>query len=183
MTRHARPLRASFAWMIAILIAAAVPAAGCGPSDEEMIRAAKQLDADFVKAVNKEDLDAVMATYWNNPQVMMFPTGSLIAKGLEAIRAGYKSFFEGTNVKEFKLSKQEYRVLGDAVLGYGLFSLTTVPSLGPEVKIEGRYTEIVAKRDGRWVYVVDHPSVPLSPNAPAEHQTEMIQPGLPPPSE
>lgn len=183
MTRHAGPLRLPFALLIGCLLATALPLAGCGPSEEEMIKAAKQLDADFVKAVKKEDVDAVMATYWNNPQVVMFPTGTMMVKGPDAIRAGYKAFFEGTNVKEFTVSKQEYRVLGDTVLGYGLFSLTTVPSLGPEIRIDGRYTEIVAKRDGAWVYIVDHASVPLSPNAPAEPHAETIQPGLPPPSE
>lgn len=183
MTRHARPLCAPFALLIALLIAATLPIAGCGPSEEEMIKSARQLDADFVKAMKKEDVDAVMATYWNDPQVVMFDTGEMMVKGPEAIRKGYKSFFEGTNVKEFTLAKQEYRVLGDAVLGYGLFSLTTVPSLGPEVKIDGRYTEIIAKRDGKWVYTVDHASVPLNPNAPAEHNTETIQPSLPPPAE
>lgn len=183
MTRYVRPIMAPFALLIAVLIATALPLAGCGPSEEEMIKAARQLDADFVKAMKKEDVDAVIATYWKDPQVMMFPTGKMLAKGPDAIRAEYKAFFEGTNVKEFALSKQEYRVLGDAVLGWGLFKLTTVPSLGPEVTIEGRYTEIVAKHDGKWVYTVDHASVPLSPNAPAARHTETIQPGLPPPSE
>ena len=183
MTRDARSSRIPFSLVIVCLLAAALPQAGCGPSEGEMIKAAKQLDADFVKALKKEDVDAVMATYWNDPQVVMFDTGRMMVKGPEAIRASYKEFFEGTNVKDFSLGKKEYRVLGDAVLGYGLFSLTTVPSLGPEVKIDGRYTEIVAKRQGRWVYIVDHASVPLSPNAPAEANTETIQPGLPPPSE
>jgi uncharacterized protein (TIGR02246 family) len=179
MTRHARPLPL----LIALVLAAVLPLAGCGPSEEEMLKAARQVDADFIKAMKKEDVDAVMAIYWNDPKVVMLPTGDMIAKGPDAIRAGYKAFFEGTNVKEFKMTKQEYRVLGDAVLGWGLFTLTTVPSLGPEVTIEGRYTEIIAERDDKWVYVFDHASVPLSPNAPAEPHVETIQPGLPPPSE
>lgn len=183
MTRHASPLRAPFALLIAFLIAAIPPIAGCGPSEEEMIKAARQVDADFLKAMKKEDVEAVMATYWNNPQVVMFDTGQMMVKGPDAIRKGYAAFFDGTNVKEFTMSKQEYRVLGDAVLGYGLFSLTTVPSLGPEVKIDGCYTEIIAKRDGKWVYILDHASIPIIPNAPAERHTETIQPGLPPPSE
>ena len=183
MTRHPGSLRLPLALLIGCLLAAALLLPGCGPGEEEMIQGARQLDADFVKAMKKEDVDAVMATYWNDPQVVMLPADAMLAKGPDAIRAGYKKFFEGTNVKEFRLTKQEYRVLGDAVLGWGLFTLTTVPSLGPEVTIEGRYTEIIAKRDGKWVYTVDHASVPLNPNAPAEHNTETIQPGLPPPAE
>jgi len=183
MTRHARPLPLPFALLTALALAGALPLAGCGPTEEEMVKAARQVDADFTKAMMKEDVDAVMATYWNDPKVVMLPTGDMIAKGPDAIRAGYKAFFEGTNVKEFKVTKQKYRVLGDAVLGWGLFTLTTVPSLGPEVTIEGRYTEVIAERDGKWVYVLDHASVPLSPNAPAKANVETIQPGLPPPSE
>jgi ketosteroid isomerase-like protein len=117
----------------------------------------------------------------NSPQVVMFDTGEMMVKG--PTRSAGVHVVLRWDGREVLMAKQEYRVLGDAVVGYGLFSLTTVPSLGPEVKIDGRYTEIIAKRDGKWVYILDHASIPISPNAPAEAHIESIQPGLPPPSE
>jgi uncharacterized protein (TIGR02246 family) len=133
----------------------------CGPDPQEMIREAKHLDQRFQEAFNSEDLDRLMETYWNNPDVVFMPTNVTILRGPEAIRAGYKAFFEGTNVKRFKLTNREYRALGNIVLGWGRFKLTTTPSLGPEVSIEGRYTEIIGKRDGAWVYLHDHASIPV----------------------
>ena len=37
---------------------------------------------------------------------------------------------------------------------------------GPQI-IEGRYTDVKRMHDGKWVYVMDHASVPLPPPPPA----------------
>ena len=29
--------------------------------------------------------------------------------------------------------------------------------------MKGRFTEVFGRRDGKWVYLIDHPSVPLPP--------------------
>jgi uncharacterized protein (TIGR02246 family) len=128
-----------------------------------MIEEAKALDARFEEAFNNEDVEAMVACYWDDPEVVSMPPAQMIVKGIEGVREDFQTFLEGTNVKKFKLRKPQYRVLGDAVLGWGKFRLTTVPSLGPEVTIDGRYVEIVEKKDGKWVYVMDHASVPMSP--------------------
>ncbi len=134
---------------------------GCGPDPQEMIREAERLDERFQEAFNNEDIDRLMENYWDDPEVVFMPTDATIMRGPEAIRAGYEAFFEGTNVKRFKLKKREYRVHGDVVVGWGRFELTTMPSLGPEVSIEGRYSEVIGKRDGEWVYLHDHASIPM----------------------
>ena len=55
--------------------------------------------------------------------------------------------------------------LGDVVLGSGTWKLTIPAKPKPQV-MEGRYSDVKAMRDGRWVLVMDHASVPLPP-APA----------------
>ncbi len=182
MTHLVRRIPMSLLFLVVIL-PAALALSSCRPSHKRMIKEAKLLDERFVEAFKKEDLDGVMVTYWNDPNVMMFPAGAMSAKGYDAIKASYKAFFDGTNVKDFQVKDQNYEVHGDVVIGWGLFSLTTVPSIGPEVKIDGRYTEVIAKRKGQWVYILDHPSVPLAPNATAQKDEEMVKPALPPPSE
>jgi ketosteroid isomerase-like protein len=180
MTRPARRIPMSFLILVAIL-PAALALSGCSPSHKKMIKEAKNLDQRFAEAFRKEDLEGVMATYWNDPDVVMLPAGAMSAKGYDAIKASYKAFFDGTNVKAFQLKDQNYAVHGDVVIGWGFFSLTTVPSIGPEVKLDGRYTEVIAKRKGKWVYILDHPSVPMVPNA-MKHE-EMVKPPPPPLSE
>ena len=34
---------------------------------------------------------------------------------------------------------------------------------GEPLQMEGRYTDAKAERDGKWVYLVDHASVPIPP--------------------
>jgi ketosteroid isomerase-like protein len=182
MTRPARRIPMSFLVLVAIL-PAALALSGCSPSHKEMIKEAKRLDQRFAEAFRKEDLEGVMATYWNDPNVVMLPAGAMSTKGYDAIRASYKAFFDGTNVKNFQLKDQNYAVHGDVVIGWGFFSLKTVPSIGPEVKIDGRYTEVIAKRKGKWVYILDHPSVPMAPNAMAPKNEEAVKPPPPPLSE
>jgi uncharacterized protein (TIGR02246 family) len=129
-----------------------------------MIREAERLDARFQAAFNNEDLDRIMENYWDDPEVVFMPTDTTIARGHDAIRAGYKAFFAGTNVKRFRMNNRTYRVHGDVVLGWGTFKLTTAPSLGPEASIEGRYSEVIGERDGEWVYLHDHASIPMRPD-------------------
>jgi len=34
--------------------------------------------------------------------------------------------------------------------------------------MEGRFSDVKAVRDGKWVYVMDHASIPVPPPLPAE---------------
>ena len=41
------------------------------------------------------------------------------------------------------------------------------------VEAMGRYTDVKAQRDGKWVYIIDHASVPLPPpSATADQEVE-----------
>jgi uncharacterized protein (TIGR02246 family) len=163
MARALKRIGTSSIVILVVVFVSTLSFPACGPSPETMIEEAKALDARFEEAFNNEDVEAMVACYWDDPEVVSMPPAQMIVKGIEGVREDFQTFLEGTNVKKFKLRKPQYRVLGDAVLGWGKFRLTTVPSLGPEVTIDGRYVEIVEKKDGKWVYVMDHASVPMSP--------------------
>ena len=164
MARALKRIGTSSIVILAVVFVSALSFPACGgPSPETMIEEAMALDARFEEAFNKEDIDGLVACYWDDPEVVSMTPAQMIVKGTDAIREDFQSFLEGTNVKKFKLRKPQYRVLGDAVLGWGKFRLTTIPSLGPEVTLDGRYLQIVEKKDGKWVYVLDHASVPMSP--------------------
>jgi len=165
MTHASR--RTSTGWLpsLAIVILGTALLAGCGPDPSVMIKEARKLDERFTQAFTSEDLDAIMATYWNDPGLVSMPLGQMLLKGPDQVREDFKAFFEGTNVKSFAFRTQEYRVHGDVVIGWGTFKVVTDPSLGPEVTIKGRYTEVIGERDGEWVYLVDHASLPMTPKA------------------
>ena len=55
--------------------------------------------------------------------------------------------------------------------------LSTVPANGDGTStvLQGRYSDVKAQRDGQWVYIMDHASVPLPP-APAAAPADSAAP-------
>jgi ketosteroid isomerase-like protein len=149
----------------ALLIAGILLISGCGPkgdSPEKMIAEAKALDQRFFDAYNKGDVDAIMATYWNSPDLVSFPPGAMMAKGFEAVRQGMLKEFSGPRGK-LELVDANYKVAGDIVYCWGTWRWTMAPPEGPPIEVLGRYSDIKAKRDGKWVFVMDHASAPMPP--------------------
>jgi ketosteroid isomerase-like protein len=151
-----------------VLVAALSLVLGCAsqpkaPDTATMLAKAGALNQAFVDAVNRGDADAVASMYWDSPDVALFPPDTLEARGYAAIREGYaKMFAEMRNVK-LEITESHEMPAGDVVIGYGLFHLTGSAPDGSPVDRTGRYTDVKAERDGKWVYLVDHASLPLSP--------------------
>lgn len=140
---------------------------GCAPrgeNPEQMIAAAKALDQRFLEAYSKTDVDGVMACYWNSPDLVNYPPGAMEERGWQAVKDGIAEFFASAPGLKAELLETNYRVAGDVVFGWGKWRIT-IPTGGEPMVISGRYTDIKARRDGKWVYVLDHASVPLPPPA------------------
>lgn len=140
---------------------------GCAPqgdSPEQMIAAAKALDQQFVEAYSKGDVDGVMATYWNSPELVSYSPDAMEARGWQAVRDGLATFFTSTSGAKLELLETNYKVAGNVVFGWGKWRLT-IPAGGDKpMEMLGRYSDVKAKRDGKWVYIFDHASVPLPPS-------------------
>ena len=122
--------------------------------------AAQLVDQAWVKAMKANDLEATMALYAPDA-VAYFPDGDF--KGKEAIRKSWTDFLAMFTVKD-ATSQGTYETTGDTSLGWGFWSLTVVPKGGGEpIAMKGRATVVVRKIGGKWLYVVDHASVPLPP--------------------
>jgi uncharacterized protein (TIGR02246 family) len=122
--------------------------------------AAQVVDQAWVKAIKANDLEAIMALYAPDA-VAYFPDGDY--KGKPAIRKSWTDFLAAFTVKD-ATSEGTYDTTGDTSLGWGYWSMTVVPKGGGEpIAMKGRATVIVKKIGGKWLYVVDHASVPLPP--------------------
>ena len=142
--------------------APATPPPPPGPTPAEMVSAANALDQQFVEAFNKGDADAMMATYWNSPNLVSFnPEGG--GQGFDAAKAGIAGMLAAMAGAKLELYDIHNDVHGDVVLGWGRWRLTMPAAKGPAQTMEGRYTDLKAQKDGRWVYVMDHASVPVPP--------------------
>jgi len=150
------------------LMALAVSAACApkGPAPAEMVAAADAVDQKFLDAFNKPDLDALMTTWWNNADVVSIGLDGKPVKGFEAVKGGYDGTLKGLHGAKLEFTDRHNIASGDLVLGYGTWKATIPTEKGPPTVMEGRYSDVKAFRDGKWVYVMDHGSVPLPP-APA----------------
>ena len=118
---------------------------------------AAEVEAAWVKAVKAGDLEAVVALY--APDATLWVPGQKEATGTEAIRASYAGMLGANTVQDVTLSDTKYRRMGDSAAGWGRFTMTLVPkSGGAPVTMQGRFTEVVERRNGKWVYVADHAS-------------------------
>jgi uncharacterized protein (TIGR02246 family) len=111
----------------------------------------------FISSFKAGNADAVAACYAEDA-VMWFPGGP-IAKGGTAIRDGFAGYLEGVTVKDVELMAMGQKALGDAKVSWGTYAIRVVDkATGAESVQHGRYTDVSKLIDGRWLYIVDHPS-------------------------
>ena len=126
---------------------------------------AQMVDQAWVKAMKANDLEATLALYAPDA-VAYFPDGDF--KGKEAIRKSWTDFLAAFTVKD-ATSEGTYETAGDTSLGWGYWSMTVVPKGGGDpIPMKGRATVVVKKIGGKWLYIVDHASVPLPPPPPSK---------------
>lgn len=156
--------------LASVLVAAACapappapPPAPAGPTPAEMVSAANALDQRFSEAFNKGDAAAAMALYWNSPDLASYPPDNMGIRGWTAVNAAMTETMKGMAGVKFEIIEPRNEAHGGVVLGSGRWKLTIPAAKGPATVIEGRYTDVKAQKDGKWVYIVDHASVPLPP--------------------
>jgi ketosteroid isomerase-like protein len=137
---------------------------GCGSSSspEKMVAAAAALDQQYVDALNKGDVAAVMALYPSNAEIVSYaPDGSRL-QGWQAIRDYYAKSIESAPGAKYEFTSTHNKAVGNVVLGWGTFRGKIEGKGGPPVVIEGRYTDVKTARGGKWGYIMEHGSL-LSP--------------------
>jgi ketosteroid isomerase-like protein len=148
---------------VAFYLGACAPK-GESESREQMVAEAKALDQRFVEAYNKGDAEAIAATYWNSPDVVSYPPGELEIRGWNNLKEGFVKEFSAMAGGKLELMDEKYMVAGDVVISWGKWRYTMSQ---PPMEMIGRFTDVKAKRDGKWVYLLDHASAPMPP-PPAE---------------
>ncbi len=155
--------------LLALLSTAAI-ATACAPAAPDaaaMVAGANAVDSAFQAAFNAGDIDAVMATYWNSPDLVFISLDGVGSTGAESVRADMAGLFASMPGATVEFINPHNVAEGSVVLGWGGFRIT-MPGDGGVVT--GRYSDVKAMRDGKWVYLMDHASVPLPP--PAAEGTE-----------
>ncbi len=118
----------------------------------------------FLAGMKANDADAVAACYADDA-IIWFPGGPM-AKGRTAIRDGFAGYMASMTVKDAVLSQMGEEALGDTRVTWGTYAITLVDKKTAAESVEhGRYVDVQKKIDGRWQYIVDHPSDDPAPVA------------------
>lgn len=109
-----------------------------------------------VKAWNRGDLEAFMASYWRSPD-LRFASGSTPVRGwADALRRYRTNYPDRTDMGELTLSDFEVTILApDAATVFGRWRLGQAAEQG------GLFTLVLRKIDGRWLIIHDHTSAGL----------------------
>lgn len=111
----------------------------------------------FVAGFKSGNADTVAACYAEDA-IIWFPGGSM-AKGRAAIRDGFAHFLGGVTVKDAVLTTIGEAAMGDTRTAWGTYVITVVDKTTKAETVQsGRFTDVSKKIDGRWLYIVDHPS-------------------------
>lgn len=127
----------------------------------------KDLDQAFVKAMKDNDIAAVTALY--DEKAVLYPPDAMEAKGAKAIGQGFASLLSQFRITDFRFDDHAVESEDDLSLSWGRFTMVMVPRAGgAEQKVEGRFTGIAKKKDGKWKYIADHASFVFTPPPPAK---------------
>jgi ketosteroid isomerase-like protein len=98
---------------------------------------------------------------------LLFPPDAMMVKGSDSLRNMFVQFLATMKGCRLEMKETHQMPVGEVVLGWGLWRLTMpAPDSGSApIEMLGRYTDVKAERDGKWVYLMDHASVPVPPDA------------------
>lgn len=121
-----------------------------------MTESPEQLHSRFQDAFNRQDLDSIVALY--EPGAVLAGGGGPV-QGTDAIREAYRGFLAmrpAINLRTLGVNRA-----GDLAMLHGKWILHQTAPDGGQTRREGRNTETARLQpDGRWLFVIDNPSVP-----------------------
>jgi uncharacterized protein (TIGR02246 family) len=124
--------------------------------DAGMIESPEDLHVKFQEAFNRHDLDAIVALY--EPRAVLV-RGDGLAEGIDAIREAYRQSLGAHTT----IDLQTLRTVrcAELVMLHGKWVVQERGADGQQIRREGRNTETARlQADGRWLFVIDNPSVP-----------------------
>ena len=122
------------------------------------------VESAWVKAFKANDINGVMALY--APDAVGYFPGMAAASGEKDIRAAFEGMMGANNVQDARIFDRHSKSSGNISVGWGRFELTLVPKAGgAPVVMKGRFTDVAERRNGKWMYVVDHASAEPPPAA------------------
>ncbi len=119
---------------------------------------AKDLDWRLSEAMSRKDLDASMACFWNDPNLVVVLGGN-VHRGPDAVRAALKELFDQNESIRVEVNEITHIPSSDGVIGVGTATFELKPAGSPPKLMVERWSDLRKKIDGRWVFVLDHTTI------------------------
>ena len=128
------------------------------PADSAQSRAVRDAFDSLVDGIRKADAAAVMALYWNSPQLSVFNNNGTLTRSWEQVRSNRESLY--SKVSDVKLDVRDVRVktLGPAAAVVTCFWDQTQTADGQPEHATGRLTVVYQKVGADWKIVHTHTS-------------------------
>ena len=146
--------------IVAMASCMAVMPASASSRDEAAIRA---LEAQFGKAFNAKDIDAIMKVYVPDDSLLVFdvvpPRQYAGAKAYRKDWEGFLAMFKGP--VKFELSDLHVFASGTTGYGYSIQRISGSDAKGQPFDLTTRVTDGYRKVKGQWLIAHEHISVPV----------------------
>ncbi len=129
-------------------------------TNEQRLNSAKELDKRFVAAFNASNTDELMKNYWKSPDLVSYSPVAADPPDWKKSDITWYRTFEAVKGAKLQFTGLHNRVEGELVLGWGSWTITD--STG-QTKANGKYTNVKARRDGKWVYIMDNMAAQAPP--------------------
>lgn len=150
-------MRMSSLVSLAVVGFLAVAASSASAADDEQIRAVQEAFERGVAALNAGNLEGFLDTV-HDEALSFYACGPTSGKqGREACALDWKLFFNSTTNARFETRNEQYRIVGDAGIAYGEYSLSVnYGGQGRQTVHEGRYTMTYTRVGDQWLIVMQH---------------------------
>jgi ketosteroid isomerase-like protein len=154
--------RASLMTALAAVVICAGSAA-CADSFERDAAEIKNLEAAYVSAIRKKNLDRLMDVYERSPKLFVFdlvPPRQYV--GWDAYRADWQGVLDGCKDAP-ALEMSDLAVEGDGryAWGHNIQHMSCTTPSGAKLDMTYRVTDVYRKIGGKWLIVHEHISVPV----------------------
>ena len=120
-------------------------------------KGAVQVEDAWRTAMLANDVEAVVRCYASDATLWIGGTPRL--DGTDAIRATYAAWLGANTIKDVTFGNRKSQTSGELSVGWGEYTITLQPKAGGDAETHsGRFSDVAAKRNGKWVYIVDHAS-------------------------
>lgn len=115
----------------------------------------------WINAVKAGDIDTLTSLYAED--AVSYPPDAMVVKGREEIGKSWAQLFGMFDVVDIEAFDAHHVTCGDMSAAWGQFRFTLVPKGGgDQIVMEGRFADAAKKVNGKWLYTMDHASMPAA---------------------